>query len=777
MRFRPVGCLLTGLVLSSWPVPSRGQREMLTVYRIMEGERTPYEVMGKRLVQTLELDRHLIVRSDSTNGSFDTLLQLDRKPHGIGIVQADVLYHYLKGDHVQFRYPKERSGVRALFPLFPEHVHIYVDSLWRPTPVSIASVESACCGTEGTGSLVTGLNIGEVLHARWMGALHMCDKFQSADLRLVVISPSRERKQLNDYPHMRLVWLTQPEARIIENAFPERIYRTTVRDTAYGPNPGYTIAVDAVLVGTRDLSNTLIETIENTIQTLREECKADILANTDLRLLVPMFASDSLCSPNLPIAAHPFIDMRRQNRFWRWVLECYSNPYGKAVLLGLPAVVGFLGALWTYWRRRKRHEGVPNLIYLAEFLFAFLLLHFIVATMMWLTEFEANSLQRPVAPTWGATCLWLVKFVLAGEPPDDLRSPYSLTALLVLKVGYLLSGALATFILTQQFARLLLPWLARLHPVARLVRVRIGLWMIRVLPPRVRSWLKGGPVRSTVILVGWNRRMPSLIQRLLGRRRQVYVIVPSGGTIEAKDAVKTLNDVVLLPGPVDRMFSQIPPPAIDVVIVVNQEPSGSSPGGDSATIVALEEVVSVLSVRPREFEKIKVLVELEDSTLRKVAFKVGATDVICGSDLNVGVLAQEALGYSATREVVEKLLSLGEHRQGVSAYELNRDERGLCSTFTELVQQSMKAQAARKPEERVQVIGILQKTAAGDVPILGSELLAEYEVQPNDRILVIGSREFGSLLSVQAPSRRSDRAARGRRPRARPNPNPPRQGG
>lgn len=106
---------------------SAGDYESLRVLTILPDEigdpMTPYGVMSLYLHQELQNDtpNKIKVYRAPTVGSLDTLIQVERSNEPcIGLVQADVLYHYLHGGHPQFPLPRTQSRVRAISHLFDD---------------------------------------------------------------------------------------------------------------------------------------------------------------------------------------------------------------------------------------------------------------------------------------------------------------------------------------------------------------------------------------------------------------------------------------------------------------------------------------------------------------------------------------------------------------------------------------------------------------------------------------------------------------------------------
>jgi hypothetical protein len=144
------------------------------------GGDSPYGVFARYLQGALTKGQSAERRHPvDTEGSSETLLRLDAMSEpAVGIVQADALYHFLRGGHPQFAVARPESGIRALSRLFPEWVHVYAPAPSRNAlrvvtgalehaharrADLLAGADTVCGGAVGTGDLVTAMNLGHVL--------------------------------------------------------------------------------------------------------------------------------------------------------------------------------------------------------------------------------------------------------------------------------------------------------------------------------------------------------------------------------------------------------------------------------------------------------------------------------------------------------------------------------------------------------------------------------------------------------------------------------------
>jgi TrkA family protein len=165
--------------------------EVLSVPSSTDEPDTPYALMAKYLHDYLRYTfppgranaGNITVATElgPTEGSLVTLAQIDEAAernggaeHRIGIAQADVVYHYIEGDHPEFPARRQESEVRALAWLFPEWLQVYGEYLgpkgsidWSKEPMRDAS--ALCIGRYtgqeplGSGSLVTAINVVRLL--------------------------------------------------------------------------------------------------------------------------------------------------------------------------------------------------------------------------------------------------------------------------------------------------------------------------------------------------------------------------------------------------------------------------------------------------------------------------------------------------------------------------------------------------------------------------------------------------------------------------------------
>lgn len=764
----------------------------LVVYRIDKtGVDTPYELMGRYLCEELhkELRSAYDVVPVATDGSFDTLLKheaLDtwrrtdpesRQPYpltplgrapmevsgdafAIGIVQGDVLFHYLNGNHPQFPFGKKESAVRSIARLFPEWLYIYFKpGLPTLQEFSISHVEEACGGAEGTGSLVTSINVGRILHTNWQDNVHDCDEaplVQSpirillspfvpqlrSSMILKILSPPRygRPQESADVRNHELQFLRLTEARIIQNAFGKRVYSVADSDDLRAKEDGAsheedaTVVVDAILITTKDLPTKVIESLIRTLNSLdREHNKhrqlkqedfkniqqsrndnPDTLPTSDELLALTSYSEyvdknldgyglSSERTKNLPIAMHKAVKVRQNEDWVTKTLVTLSGDknfrrVAALLLLSLVSVCFVRVLMKDKWQALTWMSRIKRSIVYAVF---FALLHLVVAVMVWLSEYHAETMQRETelatGDVWKAID-WVARYGIVGESEYELRSRYSLLWLGVLKGGYVLSTVL----------------------------VSVMLWGGLV------KQLAGVRMSNHVVVIGWNSRGRSVVDELKELGRAVKIIVSSRhsqidcpGDIEATFLVRQ-DDL-------RHGLRQAGVNSADSVIVLADEPDDerTSEDADLRVVRVLQGLSEHFGKKPRPY----VVAEVNDVRHVAIASTMGADEIVCVRHFGVQLLAQSASKKEGLVAIYDELLHTRSTENEIYFCPISPRERASARTFEQLVKCVIEANLPERP----MVIGL---RCHGEVRLNP----VNRELEKSDEAIVLARKQPTSLF-------------------------------
>jgi len=322
-KYLAIGYFIVFVVLGllyGLPHSSDAELKTLTVFSVTSKEtsteRTPYEIAasylaielaGSKRVQSTDLE----LKVEDTDGSFDTLLKMDTgKQPALGIVQSDVLYHYLNGGHPQFPSPAQDSQIRAVFRFFPEWIHLYhystrdakrqecnSDKVASETGKDaircddFMSYRSAFASVRGSGHYVSAVNLGRLSLADWRDSIVSALPLSGANtpeyhaagpttgLAIDVRSPSASSPTFTERgdADVRPLFICRPTAMIMQHAFGNRVYSVVTDNEwqyfksktdlsshlccwqANGNKNPTTVRVDAVLVATGNVPDPVVD--------------------------------------------------------------------------------------------------------------------------------------------------------------------------------------------------------------------------------------------------------------------------------------------------------------------------------------------------------------------------------------------------------------------------------------------------------------------------------------------------------------------------------------
>lgn len=200
-----------------------------------------------------------------------------KRPYGVGLVQSDVLFHFVQGGHPQLEFSRNVSNVRALARAFEEWLFIRVESSVSSEPLDLSwpallNAERVNADGVGSGTMFTTINFARFAQPLWAGKLHhpLLDK-GTAGIQFCVLSPKmykRERNLLFGIPATvasNLEGVHEDGYRQI-NTQTFQDFRNAPDSTALVSNgqgaTDTTIAVDAILVVSREMPADVVHAME-----------------------------------------------------------------------------------------------------------------------------------------------------------------------------------------------------------------------------------------------------------------------------------------------------------------------------------------------------------------------------------------------------------------------------------------------------------------------------------------------------------------------------------
>ncbi|MEY4581332.1 MAG: hypothetical protein RL701_6035 [Pseudomonadota bacterium] len=522
---------------------------------------TPYELVSRYVVCAL-MKRHWTVLVEASKGAPNSLVRLDEVPPpprepelstdrlrptglerilkvldevlGFGsarrsanddrknvltIVQNDVLYHYVHGDHDQFVIPHTGSRIRFVETLFAEHLQWrFVESPPKPpsTPVvlpqprvsksskakpsttppatpnlpaikqlqtwEMLQTASRVCTTDlGSGARVTLMNLKRVLAPLWQ-FVGVCDVLEPPLDTLVVKVESGHGDGWDNA-------LVENVAQAIAEAYPD-VYRS-VHDKHAAAHTAR-VDVDAMLVSTREMQPELAKDLREAMTAL--ECR---LCQTSLvgapgcsrlpkwdrsfdQLAQAIKTRSDFCD-GLPekfdeaawharryetglVARHSASILPELDPFTRF-LATWSQRWIEALLLCL---VG--GLLVTYGcirgarsLRILERNTVRAIMGRRRQIMLFLLAHVVLAMVIWLSEYHSDALWTKSQFVNGGVpgaIHWVLNYVALGSETVDFQSPWANLAVGGLKLGWAYAGAVFALATGKHIVAL---WRARMR--------------------------------------------------------------------------------------------------------------------------------------------------------------------------------------------------------------------------------------------------------------------------------------------------------------------------
>ncbi len=794
--------LLGPLLTACGGMDSSPSSRSVTLYLRLEPELTPYGVIGEYILQSLriELEGEYVIESTKTAGSLSALLGVDSKPRSLGIVQSDVLHHYIHGHHPNFPTPRTRSTVRALVRLFPELVSLQVPEDLEDR--NFLDAQLVCGKRPGTGTLVTAINLRNVLEASWK-RLHYCDSWgpeghlaplesrDSSDLALRagtqvggevpsrhVAKPDLVIETMSSSPwfkqtcggsaQYRAVFMGRAEADILANAFPgayspvrgeepwfESLLPEQPIQVSGGQAPA-TVAVDAILVGSRDLPEAVVQALQKILIELDRAWKnhpLDLSCETpgyevycgalapgdkidvghvrmrtaygayEHRLLNKSQWDDIGESERedrlrhngferLPVAMHHFTRVQKLDRISAGLVEVFP-PALVRYFFAVPLLVYVVIFLAGQWRELRSVRDVVARVWgqlqtsrrIMLVVGSFLAAHLIIAIVVWLCEYyeEANVAGGGLtARGVGGALTWLIGHLIGVDTELALASRFSLVWLGLLKMGYAVSSVTLVYGAASEVA----------------------------------SWIGGRNVKDIVVVIGKGDSWESVKMELRSVGR-AYVTLEDV-CAELLDASSgTALGVVHPDGRTSKADAGVVRRAVGALIVLSDRALAKRARVAGVDLWVAQTVESLGEWRRTNRPGVALVAEVRSPASIPLVKRLGATRVICVERFGAELIVQSVKNPQVI-SFFEELVKTTENSNELYFDELSLGPAAEESvTFDEVARLFAQKDSAGGPGRRVPV-GLVRRDTGR---VLVNPVGADATIYPGDRIMVIARSE------------------------------------
>lgn len=648
-------------------------------------EKSPFRLLGDYLRKNLEAQyqaegyepeddpcgrpqdaapqRLALVKHEPSRGSLESLIELDahqacesskeNRRGTLAVVQADVVHHYLLGNHPQFLQGHPESAVRSIARLLSERLDLSfrmsetAGPIKRPTcdgnqgcdPL-VLEAESACAGAVGSGTLVVMLNLARFLPTHWSN-LHACDYNRDTAAWMVEGNASGFTKLHKP----DAIGLSRGSARVLESSLKRGIYKSIEIEGGQG----WTISWDSLLVSNRELSDDALKHVERAMKDLAALCRPEAgLLDQDIRSIIK---DTDFCSiaenerhHELPISLHPTLLLETLDPPSRWVASFTDPVMLKIVLLTLltlsllASVTPLLGPAVRLGVNRNLISSLAKLVVGTQAQWLFMLacmlgFHLLIGVLVWLSELHAHALSSDVEYVEGGLRRafdWVIRFVVLGSSDIELKSTLALTWVALLRAGWAVaSGAL----------------------------------LIGLVQTATRGW-KALRMENHIVIVGWSEHGQRLVEEL--RRQRVHfrlcVVAPE------RPAPPNIDADAIVPYPMGGLAKCIEDALAlkprGIVVLGDHAQASAERHGDTDLWVA-RQVLTIDEIRAsrgqggglREGPRgIRLVAEVQHECNIRLIARAGADDVVCLQSFGSELLAQ-VTSKDGIRAVIEDLLS------------------------------------------------------------------------------------------------------------------------
>ncbi|MCP4121518.1 MAG: hypothetical protein GY751_07160 [Bacteroidetes bacterium] len=638
---------------------------------------TPYHYMGRYIYEklksseTLKSSKHkykFVLKQ--TNGSLHTLISMDQltdeNEGAIGIVQADVLYHYFQGNHVQFPLPKANSNVRAISNLFSEWLVITGPDTLFDSDNPLRKLQDVNAKGVGSGSLVTAINVNRILDLPWHN-FHTVNNDDIPELEILVQSPSKNILK-NGY---NITGLTESQVKVLCSAFPSVYHSVTpaeFKDYAYAGDTckkydykskedyNQTICVNAILIGSRWLNSDIIIELEDALAHLdltevdttdQEKMLNDTIYSLEQRILTKSTyqnpLSDSTYSryKNLPIAKHYELVMKSIGRVNRRVVRVFNPRVLSIIFILLLVTICFRFMLPTFTHintyRIRGHERIKiisrQFLNLIGWCAIYILAHVLMASLIWSSEIhhaKNNFIQDDSFIVGGI--LGSVRSIFAYLTNGNQLNLYSSTALIwlgLLNISYALVGSFFAI----EFSRSSLAFIKQ--------KIRMD---------------------KHVVIIGWDTIAHAIIEEL-NQMDKKYKIIGSieKGEIDSSEIRKHYTQIKAIN---DLNSSHVFAENAETIILISDKTWAKSKGYNDVDLWALNVLEEITLFKVKHKSKFRIVAQVSNNKHKSFMKKLGADEVIC-----VNSFGSELLAHAATRprlsEIYDELLTTREHNNEI----------------------------------------------------------------------------------------------------------------
>lgn len=629
-------------------------------------QKSPYSLMGNYIYNFLKEKiakdsvkfKTYEIDSITTSGSLHTLISMENNLFsGIGIVQSDVLYHYLNGYNYSFPIKRTNSKIRAVSKIFNEWLFIYTDNVKFSNVFidPIKQIGKVDGGPVGSGHLVTAFNVGNILHLPWDSYFNVLDRNvldkQDTVLTLRVYSP---KSALMQEKRENLLFLDEGSSTVLINSFPN-VYHMIDKDSLRAKfggdksfidlNDRYTIAVSAILITDRDLPKEILDLLYDDMYASLQ-CKEYEFENLQLNKLkksisenIDSFSDKEFVakkSENLPINRHFDLvkqDIDEPSKFFADAISKQTLMFFACVVAVLVLIRSIMPLIKNF--RTERFSIRHYLFYLLKlsgWVGLFLAINAAIAIFIWLSEYYYSDQllvnNKFIKEGVGGALKWLVAYLTMSSSKVQIYSIMGLFWVGFLKVSY--AGATAYFSYTSIKA--------------------------------ITTIVNRNRMKNHIIILGWNDIAANIIAELKAQGIRNFTVIAKVEKSKIPLSRRMLRYYIQLQNVQEDFALANMEQAKAIIVLADDYMAADKDDGniDLRVIKMLDEIKAYLSDKK---SKPRIVAEVKKYEDKKLAYAICADEVICRQSLGNELLAHCATKPNISKIFEELLITTNTHNE------------------------------------------------------------------------------------------------------------------
>lgn len=584
---------------------------------------------------------------ENTTGSFHTAISIDElqsndNVHGIGLVQSDVLYHYLSGNHPQVPISKKNADLRAIAKLFPEWLHVsakknHLDNLLYRSENKeqiLSLFDHIVVNDIGSGSFVTTLNVGRIMNLKWtnLSTIPLDDNFFS----FTVQTPTNKHDS-----SLIQVGLDKPSAQLLSTAFEgvydfvdtDQLSEKYNNDLIKNSNRA-TIAVNAILVSSKALPNEIVSELHEIITGLWYKEDNYLLDSNGRFLVDETFFRDSIIYESvdahfteMPINRHYWIEESKIDEVSKFFITLLSSKVIFWLTIVAALYLIFRTYLIGYWKAIRSNNIATETKFRFVFkslrklfliLFLILLYHFVISVFIYVSEHHFarhhvmnNAISRD--GIWGSMD-WVFRHLTIGNT-QTLNSNFALVWIGVLQFSYALATSVAAYIAGD----------------------------------KVIKYIKHRRMNNHIILIGWSTIGKKVVEELeemseLYQKEILELAIIGSQDYESTNVEEKFRNNYLKKHNLSKDLDAVNLDKSKAVIILSDKDWATDQNNtdlDLWTINRIHDIEKYLKKKDKK-SKPRIIVEIQNENNIQLAKNNGADEVICIQNFGLELLAQAA---------------------------------------------------------------------------------------------------------------------------------------